>query len=66
MKMKNFNKCVRWEFKVACHGYGKNVKTALIDAAGQLEQTARDASPNDLLAIEEYEVVTIDETDIED
>lgn len=61
--MKKFKDKVRWEFKVATHGYGRNVREALIDS---LESLRDGLDKETLEAIEEHETVSIDETDIYD
>lgn len=66
-KLKVFQKEVRWNFKIAIHGYGKDVKKALIDAAGRLENEAiSDYGTSDYVAIQNHEVVSIDEDDVAD
>lgn len=63
--MKRFNKNVRYEFKISMHGYGKNVKKALLDAVERLNDSIYDMSQNDLDAIEKFETISIDEKDVE-
>lgn len=57
-----FEDRVRWEFKLAMHGYGKTCEEALIDA---LETNLRDAEAYemDFKAIEKYEVISFDKED---
>lgn len=62
--MKSFNKKVRWEFKLAMHGYGENVREALRDALCRMSENLNDQSEGDLHSIENNEVVMIDESDI--
>ena len=57
---------VRWEFKIAIGGHGRNCKEALRSAAENLLSIIDDFGPNDLGAIEEFETVLIDETDVEE
>jgi len=64
MIAKKFALPVRWEFKIAVHGYGRNVKEALLDAASRLEtQTESDFGNSDFEAIELHEVVSVNERD---
>lgn len=63
--MKKFEKPVRWEFKLAMHGYGKNVGLALKDALRLMEYELENHSV-DLEAIEKHEVVNILEDDIDE
>jgi hypothetical protein len=64
---KKFDKKVRWEFEVSIHGYGKNIKEALKDAAERLEsQIEREFSPSDFQAIEDHEVISVNPDDVDE
>jgi len=62
--MKTYNANVRFEFKLSMHGYGKDVKKALINA---LQTTLNEVEAGDLDGemdiIEENEVIDVIETD---
>jgi hypothetical protein len=61
---KKYKKKVRWDFKLACHGYGRDVKEALLDVCRSLEmQVEGDFGPGDLEKIEDHEVMGVDEQD---
>lgn len=61
---KKFTKKVRWEFKVAVHGYGRTCKEALADAAEHLQhQCEFDFAANDFDSIEEHETIDVLEDD---
>ncbi len=65
--MKKYDKKVRWDFKISITGYGQTVREALLSAADQLRnQVENDFLNNDLEAIEDHEVTSIDEEDIEE
>jgi hypothetical protein len=65
-KFKKFDKNVRWNFKIAIHGYGKNVREALLEATNRLERQieTNEFSSDDFIAIQNHEVVSIEEDDI--
>lgn len=61
---KKYEKKVRWDFKVAFHGYGRTCKEALVDAAQHLEhQCEFDFAQSDFDAIENYETQNVSEND---
>jgi len=61
-----FKDRVRWEFRIAVHGYGRNVEEALQAAASNLQrQVNYDFSSEDFQAIEDHELVLVDEGDTE-
>lgn len=66
--MKKFEQRVRWEFKLSVHGHGRDCREALIAAAERLLFAARDGDfqQTEFEAIEKYETVLIDETDVDD
>lgn len=60
--MKTFDKKVNWSFKIAIDGHGRNCKEALVSALeNELRKIEMDYHPNDLEAIENHEVVAIDQ-----
>lgn len=63
---KEFKNNVRWDFKISISGYGKNVRDALLDAFEREGDALSIISDKDSawLAIENHEVVDIDEKDI--
>ena len=65
-QLKTFKKYVRWEFKIAVHGYGRNIRQALIDASAELARVARESDEGTLLSIQNHELILIDENDTED
>jgi hypothetical protein len=65
--MKNYNERVRWNFELALHGYGKNIKEALLDALTRMHSDVQtDLAESDLESIEKHEVISIDVTDIDE
>lgn len=65
--MRKFDKKVRWNFSnIGMHGYGRNVKEALLEAAERLSnEVTNDYGTNDFSIIESYNVISIDEADID-
>lgn len=64
--MKKFDKKVRFEFRFAMHGYGRNTKEALLSALEIAEQTVKDMDKHDIEAVENGEIILIDEESTED
>jgi hypothetical protein len=66
-KRKKFENRVRWDFKIAIHGYGRDVREALLDACETMTfdlANRYQISKEDLDLIEEHEVVLVTESDI--
>ena len=42
MKLKKFEKPVRWNFKISVFGYGRNVKEALLEALNRKTNQIKD------------------------
>lgn len=60
--MKKFKNHVRWDFRIALDGNGKNCRDALRDALTRGLQNLEDGTL-DVELIENHEVMHIDETD---
>lgn len=62
--LKQYETNVRHNFNIAIHGYGKNTKAALYEAALRLlDEIEGTMSEDDFKAIERFETVSVDEND---
>lgn len=64
---RKYEKKVLWSFKLACEGHGRDVREALTSAINRLQyQLKNDWSEADLLAIEDHELVMVDDGEVEE
>lgn len=62
---KKFEKNVRWNFTISIHGHGKNIRSALLNAAENFtNEVEMDLQSNDFESMEQHNVVSIQEDDV--